>query len=144
MTSKQWDDAHIILGRIGDDDREKTVRHLENMTRAGYISFDEKLVREQLVVEAQVRETLAAITEDLPAVKGKGYFADWDWGEKKYLVPVILTGMFLSVCSAIMPGVLLAVQHKFDTVTGQAVFIPLLILGILGFFASLVLLFDHT
>lgn len=133
--------VNIKGDRVGHDDRRRTVQHIKDMEAKGYIPPEEATARIEHATESQTRHELRHLTEDLPApIHQPGYWKGWDYSEPKYFIPVLLTGMFGSLCAAVAPGVILGAMHQFNTVAGQAVFIPLIILGVLGFILSLVLL----
>jgi hypothetical protein len=108
------------------------------MEAKGYIPEEEASARIERAASAQKSGDLRLLTSDLPApVDSRGFWQRWDWDAEVYYIPVLLAGMFASVCSAVLHGIILDRMHEFNTVMGLAMFIPLLVLGVFGFFTSL-------
>lgn len=136
-----FDDVNIQHNRAGHADRERTVRQIKDSEESGYITAQEASARITHAVKAETSNVLHALTDDLPApIDHRGYFQAWDFGEPKYFLPVLISTMIVSLCSAIIPGVILGAVHELSTTMGQAIFTPLLIIGVIGAITSLTLI----
>jgi len=129
------------VSRIGHEDRRMAIKHIKDMEEKGYLPADEATKRIEHVANADSQTVLRAVTADLPGpIDRRGYWGHWDWDSPKYYVPVLLGTMFVSLCSGLVPGIVLAMLHEFNTPMGVGLFIPLVVLGVIGFFATLVTL----
>jgi DUF1707 SHOCT-like domain len=132
---------NIIPNRVGDADRKRTAHHIRDMESRGYMSSEEAATRIAHAANAQTQNDLRQLTHDIPGpVDHRGYFAKWDWEKAEYWLPTLLGTMFMSLSSTIAPGLILASINKFHTAEGITVFTLLCILGVIGFFASLILM----
>lgn len=132
--------VNIKANRVGNTDRTRAIQHIKEMSDKGYIDSEEAVTRINHVTNSETRNEINTLTYDLPApVDHRSFWQKRNWDDPKYYLPVLLSGMFMSLCSGILPGVILAQLHKFASAEGQAVFVPLLILGVVGFFTSLVI-----
>ena len=124
--------------RAGHDERQRAIHHIKEMEAKGYIPTEEATTRIEHAASAEKNSELRVLTSDLPApVDPRGFWKKWDWDEEKYFIPTLILGMALSVCAAVIPGVLLGRLHEFNTTGGLGLFIPLLVAGVFGFFTCL-------
>jgi hypothetical protein len=135
-----YTDVNIQSNRVGHDERRRTIHHIEDMEAKGYIDSKEASSRIDHAAEAETNWELNGLIGDLPGIiDHRNYWQKRDWHKAEYYLPALLGGMVLSICSALIPGIILNSLHHFNTTTGQAVFIPLLIIGVVGFFTTLIL-----
>lgn len=127
--------------RVGHDERKRAVHHIKEMEAKGYIPPEEATARVEHAANATQRRELLNLTSDLPApVDSRSYWQKWDWDEPRYFLPALITGIFASLCSAVVPGIILSEMHEFNSGMGQGIFLPLLALGIIGFWVSVIFL----
>lgn len=139
------EDVNLMQGRVGEAERKHTVQHLKDMHKAGYIDEDEALIRQAHAAEAKTQDDLNGLTADIPGpVDHRNYFQAWNWNQSKYHMPVLIGGIAASILLPIITGFTLQMVDMFNSHAGQAVFYPILALGIMGFFLSLVLLVIKT
>lgn len=127
-------DVNLLPGRIGHADRQQAVQHIQRMQETGHLTADEAVSRQNQAAEAQTRAELQELTRDLPApADTRGFRERWDWDEPRYYLPVLISGIFVSVLSPIVTGGILADMGIFSKSEGALVFWPFLAAGILGF-----------
>lgn len=129
-----------VLGageRAGHGDRMRAIAHIQQMEKNGYISRDEA---ERRAIHASIAEkklALNVLISDLPAYTDeRGWFATYDFSRKRYWMPVLLALMFLSAAVAVLPVSILSASGAFHSGAGRGLWIPALVLGIIGFITS--------
>lgn len=129
------------LARVGDTERKQTIHHIQEMETQGYISAEEATARIEHAANAEMGSHLRQLTSDLPApIDHRNLWQKWDWNKPQYNAPVLAFTIFASLCTAIIPGIILDQMHELTTAAGESIFTVFLIAGIIGFFTSIITL----
>jgi hypothetical protein len=125
--------------RIGNADRDRTIRHIQQMTDLGYITPEEAGRRIDHADVTEKSAELIALTSDLPApVDTRGWFQSYDWDKMSHWLPTLIAGMAVSASTAVIPSSVLNAERLFpNTALGLGIGVLTLIVGVIGFFACL-------
>ncbi len=131
-----------ILGngqRIGHAERTRTMKHILDVKDRGYITDTEAEARLKAAQAAEKTADIKSLTADLPApFVSTNIVQRYDWGQPKYWVPTLLSGIGASSILAIVPTAVLAQDHLFPHSPAALIIgIMTMLLGTIGFFSCL-------
>jgi Domain of unknown function (DUF1707) len=126
--------------RAGNADRDRTIRHIQQMTDLGYITPEEAGRRIDHADATEKSADLTALTSDLPAPVDTRRWSQssYDWDKMSHWLPTLIAGMALFGVIAVVPSAALNAERLFpNTALGLGVGVSTLIVGVIGFFACL-------
>jgi len=133
-------DVNVInMTRVGNKEREGTIRHILDCVEDGSLKPDEGARRIAHASKAEHGIQLRNLTSDLPSRVSKGsYWQRRNFKRLEYFGPAYAGGLFASLCLGIVPGMVVDQINDLNSSWGKATFGITLILGIVGFFVSVI------
>lgn len=135
------EDVTLIPGRTGDAERERAVGWLNDCHAAGRLDDSELEIRRTHALSAQTKQDLDVLMSDLPPYPiprklrkdSETPLRKWLGTGSVGLAIVILIGCFLSVCTSIVPAVILVGSGDSTAANAAgAVFIVAGVVAVIG------------